>query len=137
MMNQSNKAKEMSFARRHPAVELVERAVEGAERNVVCLFNDESRIFVVLKLFEEVWRRHRESGKMVLLVDYEGGRWLYCCCKHSTERNLEFSVTYSRYFASCRPGGGDSYVEQGLQVSSPETKEQKPRKKHAKKIKFK
>ena len=101
MMNQSNKAKEMSFARRHPAVELVERAVEGAERNVVCLLNDESRVFVVLKLFEEVWRRHRESGKMVLLVDYEGGRWLYCC-KHSTERNLEFSVTYSRYFASCR-----------------------------------
>lgn len=77
-MNQSNKAKEMSFARRHPAVELVERAVEGAERNVVCLLNDESRVFVVLKLFEEVWRRHRESGKMVLLVDYEGGRWLYC-----------------------------------------------------------
>ena len=101
MMNQSNKAKEMSFARRHPAVELVERAVEGAERNVVCLLNDESRVFVVLKLFEEVWRRHRESGKMVLLVDHERGRWLYCC-KHSTERNLEFSVTYSLYFASCR-----------------------------------
>ena len=100
MMNQSNKAKEMSFARRHPAVELVERAVEGAKRNV-CLLNDESRVFVVLKLFEEVWRRHRESGKMVLLVDCERGRWLYCC-KHSTERNLEFPVTYSRYFASSR-----------------------------------
>ena len=98
MMNQSNKAKEMSFARRHPAVELVERAVEGAERNVVCLLNDESRVFVVFKLFQEVWRRHRESGKMVLLVDYERGKWLYRC-RHSTERNLKFSGPYSRYFA--------------------------------------
>ena len=97
MMNRSNKAKEMSFARRHPAVELIERAMEGADRNVVCLLNEESRVFVVFKLFQEVWRRHRKAGKMVLLVDNERGRWLDRCIQ-SIERNLEFSVPISAVF---------------------------------------
>ena len=54
-------------------------------------------MFVVFKLFQGVWRRYREAGKMVLLVDYERGRWLDRC-KQSIKRNLEFSVSTSAIF---------------------------------------
>ena len=75
-MDRSSNVKEMSFCRPHPAVELIERTFEVGNENVVCLASDESRLFIVFKLFQETWQRDRKAGKMVFLVDDEKGKWM-------------------------------------------------------------
>ena len=76
MMDRSKRAREMSFRRPHPAVELVETALEASGTSVVCAAEDESKVFIAFELFQEVWRRTEKTGKMVLLVHDERGKSL-------------------------------------------------------------
>ena len=74
-MEPSKWAKEMSFPRPHHAVELVERALDVGSASVICVANNESKLFIAFQLFQEFGRRGKTAGKMVLLVDDESGKF--------------------------------------------------------------
>ena len=64
----------MSFRRPHHAVELFETALEAAGTSVVCVAEDESKVFIAFQLFQEAWQRTEKAGKMALLVHDERGK---------------------------------------------------------------
>ena len=73
-MDRSKRAKEMSFRRPHHAVELVETALEAAGTSIVCVAEDESKVFIAFQLFQETWWRAEKVGKMALLVHDDRGK---------------------------------------------------------------
>ena len=79
-MEQGKRVKEMSFLRPDHAVDLVERALEVGGSSVVCVARSEFKVFIAFQLFQEVWRRTENAGKMVLLVDDEKGKLRLLIC---------------------------------------------------------
>ena len=69
----------MSFRRPHHAAELVETALEAAGTSVVCVAEDESKVFIAFQLFQQAWRRTEKAGKMALLVHDERGKGIVAC----------------------------------------------------------